>query len=682
MKDQARSAESTPGLWLWLLSLTAFTFLLYCNSLFNGFVFDDFPLIHDNPQIHSMRNAAEIFGRHGYRPIRTLTYAINFWLFGLNPFYFHLTNVLLHAVNGVLVFFLLRRFFKKIAVAGAGALIFLCHPAQTAAVAYISGRKDLLAGGFVVAALLCFLSYLEKENRAVLVASGLLLALALFSKEVAVIFPLLLFGLDLLHGRLSPDPREPPSLRSRLREILRKRGWLYGGTLVAAAIFLYYAQFIMYASRKVSFWGGSALNNYLTSVKLFSHYLRLAAIPYPLIADYDGVFPIAQGIGDVASWVGMIVAGVYLGVVVRTVRSRPRLAFGLGWFLVTLLPVIQLFPFHEIAADHYLYLPLVGFIVAALDLAEWSLSRMNTRAVVAVTGCVVLLFSGMVVARNRDWHDTLTLWAATVAQAPDSARVRNNFGTTLHASGDLDGALPHLLRATELDPLVAAYWSNLGALYHDRGDYDAAVGALTRSVVLDPRNAYTQTNLGNAYKKLAQARAGRDAGDHLWKEALGHLQQAVALQGENGALHYNLGSAYFELGWKLEARSQFEAACRLSPDFSRGYYALALLDSQEGSIESAIAEAERSLALDPANQDAIELLLSLRQRRGEYGDARTLLESAVSRFPASSNLRLQLGLVYKTLGETAKAREQLGMALQLDPGGASADEIRRLLDSL
>ena len=685
MKRNAAEREVRSASWQWALAPVALALLIYANSLSNGFVFDDIPLILDNQQIRSLRHMAEIFGRQGYRPVRTLTYALDYWLFGFEPFYFHLTNVLFHAANGVLFFLLLRRLFQKPAVALAGALLFVSHPVQTAAVAYVSGRKDLLAGGLVLAGLLCFARARDCRKKITLAVSLALFALAAFSKEVAVVFPALMYAWDCMQDPGGSRRAGQDGVWRRAVRVLAEHRYLYGSLLVAAAAFLYYAQFIMYASRKSGNWGGSALHNYLTSFKLFGHYLRLAVVPYPLIADYNGVFPVVQDAADAWAWVGAALALGYLGLVYAASRRRPLAAFGLFWFLVTLLPVIQLLPFHEIAADHYLYLPLAGLLIALLDVAREALERLPAlpRAVpAAAVTCLMVVFALVTVDRNRDWHDTRSLWEATVLKAPGSARVQNNLGTTLHAAGDLDEALKHLERATALDPEVAAYWSNLGTVLHDRGNYEAAVKALERATALEPANSYSQTNLGNAVKKLALSRDDRNADSALWREAIAHLKRAVELNSANGALRYNLGSAYYELEKRKEARQSFEEACRTDPGFGRAYYALGLMDSEDGDLAAAAERLERSIVLDPQHLESIQLLSSVRQKQGEYSLARTLLEAAVGRFPSSSDLRWRLALIYKALDEAAKAREQLNLALQLEPAGQKADEIRQLLDSL
>ena len=214
--------------WEWLLPLTGLTLLIYANSLSNGFVFDDVPLIQDNQQIRSLREVGAIFGRQGYRPVRTLTYALNYGLFGLQPFYFHLTNVLLHAANGVLVFLLLRRLLSGPRRALVGSLVFVSHPAQTAAVAYVSGRKDLLACGFIVAGLLCFGAFRESRWKWAFAASMACFALALFSKEVAVVFPLLLFAWDFVSERADANVAGFHRPWARIGQVFWAHRWQIG----------------------------------------------------------------------------------------------------------------------------------------------------------------------------------------------------------------------------------------------------------------------------------------------------------------------------------------------------------------------------------------------------------------------------------------------------------------------
>ncbi|HEY2930837.1 MAG TPA: tetratricopeptide repeat protein [Acidobacteriota bacterium] len=681
-KASTKRAEHSSADWIWYRwapLLAGLAALLYINSLSGKFVFDDLTLIQDNQMIRSWRDLPSMFGRQGYRPVRTLSYALNYYFFGLDPFYYHVTNVLIHAVNGVLVFLLLRRIFGSDGKSFAGTLLFLCHPIQTAAVAYISGRKDLLATGFLLGGMLGFAHYRERKKISYFVFAMFLFTLALFSKEVAVIFPLLLLIWDFFREHPEPGSLRGRDLWARLRRTLAVHRWLFGSLLAMALGFLYYAQYVTHASRKPDFWGGSVLNNYLTALKLFSHYIQMALVPFPLVADYNGVFPIAKGLIDWTVWVAIIFTLAYFYWLYHLLLVRPRAGFGLLWFFITLLPVLQLLPFHEIAADHFLYLPLIGFVITIVEVADWKFSRLPLRVILAA---VCVIFSALTIVRNRDWESQLSLWRATVRYASDSARAQTNFGTSLQASGDLEGALPHLVRATELDPYEATHWSNLGTLYLDRGDYEAAVDALAHASGIDPDNAYTHSVLGTAYKRLAQSRNLKDPNDPLWKNALWHSRRAVTLREADGMLHYNLGIAYKELGFRMEARNEFETSKKLAPDFANADFALGVLDSEEGDLSSAILHLQDSIFKNADNLGPYQVLADIHVKRNDYAAARMLLEFAVNRFPGVSDLRLRLGLVYLRLGKTADARDQLSRGLELDPTGSKANEIRQLLNSL
>jgi tetratricopeptide (TPR) repeat protein len=225
-------------------------------------------------------------------------------------------------------------------------------------------------------------------------------------------------------------------------------------------------------------------------------------------------------------------------------------------------------------------------------------------------------------------------------------------------------------------------------LYHDLGNvnsnpvsYEAAIEALERSVKIEPQNAYSQTNLGNAYKKLALSRNDRDPNSPLWRKALEHLKTAVAMDGTEGSLHYNLGLAYYELGQRKEARRNFEVARRVEPKFAQAYLALGLMANEDGNLPSAVSELEQCVILDANKLEAIRLLADIHvMKQQDYPGAKMLLEFAVKKFPANSDLRRRLGVVYQMLGRSAEACDQLKVALRLAEG-AKGEEIRELLDS-
>ena len=172
MAARRKDRRSSPGLaarlWrpdlLYPCLLLAVVLGLYWNTLGHEFVHDDLTLIQQNRTVTELR-WGDIFSHRVYRPVRTLTYALNYWAGGLDPTGYHLFNLLLHALNSMLVYWLFRAVTGRRTLAVAGALLFAAHPVQTAAVAYVSGRKDLLAAFFILAGCLSFLSYRDSGRR-------------------------------------------------------------------------------------------------------------------------------------------------------------------------------------------------------------------------------------------------------------------------------------------------------------------------------------------------------------------------------------------------------------------------------------------------------------------------------------------------------------------------------------
>ena len=249
MAARRKDRRSSPGfgsrLWrpdlLYPCLLVAVVLGLYWNTLGHEFVHDDLTLIQQNRTVTELR-WGDILSHRVYRPVRTLTYAFNYWLGGLDPTGYHLFNLLLHALNSLLVYWLFRAVTGRRTLALAGALLFAAHPVQTAAVAYVSGRKDLLAAFFILAGCLSFLSYRDTGRRRYLLLCLACLVVGVLAKELVIVLPALLLLLDLCRPDPSGGPgREPVAVRI-FRALSRSRLAYALGFLLAAAS-LYYALF-------------------------------------------------------------------------------------------------------------------------------------------------------------------------------------------------------------------------------------------------------------------------------------------------------------------------------------------------------------------------------------------------------------------------------------------------------
>ena len=692
--------------------LFATSFLLYINTLGHDFVFDDVTLILQNPQVVQL-DWLSIIWQGGYRPVRTLTYAVNFALGGENPFGYHLFNVLLHACNVILVFFLAWILSRSKVVAWVAGLTYAVHPLQTAAVAYISGRKDLMAAFFL---LLGFLLYLLSRRRTSggywkLVFAYFCFILAVLSKEVAIVFPVLLLLIDaLLDWRQSQEDGEAsPFLPTSVWRSIRRYPIRYCCFLVLGLLATYWLIFINQASRMEGYWGGTVWTNLGTSFKLFAHYLKLALFPSPLIADYLGdVFPVSTGLLELSTVLAAILSLLYFWAALKVFGTNPLLSVAMLWFFLLLLPVLHLVPFHEIAADHFEYLPMVGVALSAGIGFSSLYSRFPMRLLLWSGLCLLVLGSSLlVIQRNRDWKNGETLWAATYNTAPGSYRANANLGEIYFRQGlesggagseKVNDGIRLTQNSIELDPSRSVSWGNLGAMYltlgqqsRESGDLEKAkefqrlaIDNFQHALELEPGNAFTESNIGNVYKELGNVYEAE--GDE--EQALDSRKQAVewyrrALQTtdqrhEVRLIWLNFGGVFIDAGYYDQATHYLGEFLASYPDDPRGNYWMGYCLSERGDYDEAVTYLEKAVVKKPTIEAWSQLALSY-GRSGQLSKGIDGYRRILTVAPDSSETHYQLGLLYRKAGDTGKALSHLNRALSLDPNGVHSTHIKRLL---
>lgn len=539
--------------------LAAVVLIAYLPSLFGGFVYDDQRFVEENAAVHhlSVANVGRYFSDPStmaatswkgiYRPLRTLDFAIDWAIGGGSPFFFHLRNLIYHALVAWLVFCLLRRLLPESdeavpAAAFLGALVFALHPVQTESVAWITSRGDLLVGVFFLAALL-----LHLRGRFVLAA--LVLVAALFSKESAAVFA----GAAFLADRLR---RRPPP-------------WIaYGVYLVIAGA--YAALWVkMIAGGDVggvghveTFWGGSYVANLLTMAGGFLHYARL--ILFPVHFTVDTYVPIHTGFSG-----GAVAAAVVLLAIAGAMLLGRRSRFALGWFLVTILPVSNLlFPIGIPTAERFLYVPLVGIVL----LAAPALAR--TRLTLVVLGCLALV----TFRQCFFWKDPDALFEHAL-EVTESPRALGHYVDRsldrAYAAQDriplvLPGERPELVREMQDHAAEAVRYANrLVRFYRDH----------LHEKELPASAANSLSQQANAYLLLGR-----------WAAALRSADLALRARKDLPDAFYNAGYALWQLGRKEEAALNFQRSAELSEKAARELEALGQVDR----ARQARAEAERA----------------------------------------------------------------------------------------
>jgi len=686
---------------MWAVLLGLLAFISYANTLGHGFVVDDVSLISQSSVIQQLKWGDMISPSHGYRPVRTFTYGINYLLGGDDPFGYHLLNVIIHTINVLLLFFLFLRWTNTALVAVTGSLFFAIHPVQTAAVAYVSGRKDMLATCFVLLACHTYTSYRQKAKPQVAILVLFLFVLGILAKEVAVVLPVLLILVDaFVLDRLRGTETASPSFVRRLLGAFRRAPFFYAVALLVVLSGAYYAVFVIKASRMTGFWGGSPWEHYGTSFKLFLHYARLIIVPYPLIADYTGdVFRISKGFTEPTTLASVLFLAGYLYVAVKLHSRKPLVTLGMLWFLVALLPVLQIVPFHELAADHFLTLPLVGFVLLVGQGTEFLARSFDRRVAVTLFVAVSVAFTFMTIDRNRDWKDEFTLWSETYRIAPGSYRANQNLGIFYYNQGDTERAILHTERSIELDSTREQAWSNLGALYRARGSDEKDAGRLDkawswnekalqylkRAIEMKPSDVWAWANIGQVYRDLgllAEQRGEVRKALELRTQAVKNYEKAVSIGSDNPnfpRIWFEEGKVFMDAGYYDQAIHYLDKALAAYPNNPEILYAIGVCYFNLRQYQNSIPYVEKAVQMRPS----IELWATLAKCFEETGEnylAIQVYERALSQYPQSVEIHYNLGVLYHRIGDPDKAVRHLEQALQIAPKGPLAGNIEKMLD--
>ena len=657
-RGRSRNSESAP-VWLRplpvLVLLGVLTFLVYLNSLQNEFVFDDLGLIVRSSKIKDLRNLPKILGvdgRAAYRPIRTASHAIDYALFGLNPAGFRAVNIALHVLNGTLLFFLFRTLLGNPRPALLAAMLFVVHPIQTESVAYISGRRDLLFAVFYLAGFACYVRYRETDRVRYLFLAGFAYLLSLLSKEMAISLPLLCLCYDVVRSipAAGNSPLSPlRAVAEGVRTAVRRHTLLYAAGTAGLLFLVWYYVYRLNPSQQREMYGGGLGPTLMTSARIVVHYLKLLIFPVTLSADYSyNAFPVSRSLGDPRALFALAILGAVAWGLLRLLPSARWAAFGGLWFFVTLLPVSQIIPHHEMMAEHYLYLPSAGIFLTVGVLLERRLARQPHQVAIATAFLlVVVLLSARTVIRNRDWRDSETLWTKTVQTAPESARVHINVGELALRKGHTVQAHREFQEAVRIQPNDAINRDNLGVVLLRHRMLEEAEQQFREAIRIQPRYVNSRVNLGLIYLNRRQldeaeqefrAAAGSTRITSAFRGAIiNNLGVVLALKGKsqeaehafaeavrlaprNADARANLGKAYIEKGMVREGITQLSEAIRLKGSNPRFHYMLGQAYYQQGEKEFAVIALARALSLNASFPEARGLLdRIMRERASDQG---------------------------------------------------------------
>ncbi|HAD81449.1 MAG: hypothetical protein A2509_00260 [Candidatus Edwardsbacteria bacterium RIFOXYD12_FULL_50_11] len=558
------------------------TVLVYLPALKAGFMYDDRFFVQENTKIRDWKYVGEYFTNSGrsiasifwdgiWRPLRTITYLVDYQVWGLNPFGFHLTSLLWHLANIILLYFLLGRLFKDKRLQLTAGLIFALHPVQTEAVTWISSRGDLM---YVTFGLLMFIwhhRYRENKRIYLLGLSLLSLTLALLSKETAVVFPLLVMLYDWLFEN-----------RGKIRPFLA--GWkTYLPYLALLAVYLITRRLALGRVSQCPYWGDSIWTTVFTMLRAALDYVRLLFLPLWLRVDYG--YDLSTSLLDWRVLGSLAILTIISLLAVRDIKGSRFLAFGWLWLVVGLLPVSNLLPLTALLAERFLYLPVIGFAVWAGFLLGGIRSQKIFQMVMIT---LILLMAGLSIRRNIEWQEPLKFWRTETERSPNSYIAHGNLGNILFLNEDMPGAEREYRRAVELDPTYDNALSGLAITCAQLQKYQEGESYAQKCLALNPGNT-------NA---LLTAGICRAAGDDLDSAEI-YFSRVTNAEPENEKGWINLGIVRQKQGDWDKAMACFDRALAIQPRDYFLYNEMGAIWARKGELDKAAALWQRSLSLDP-----------------------------------------------------------------------------------
>lgn len=521
------------------------TALIFLPALGNDFVlWDDDKLLLNNPAFRGLGPAqlrwmATAFFMGHYTPLTWVTYGLDYVLWGMNPVGYHLSNLVLHAANAIVFYFVARRLLAGSTLgATVAALLFAVHPLRVESVAWVTERRDVLSGLGYLLAILAYLRACEQPagrgRRGWYWTSIGVFALSLLAKGIGVTLPVILLILDVYPlrrlGRI--DDRGETMWKLCLEKLP------YLVLSAAASVAALAAQGEVLTPLSELGW----VNRLAVASYGVVFYLRKTAVPLALVPLYQPHGPVT-----LLAWPflgSMLTAVTISGVAIVLCRRWPALLAAWSVYVMTLLPVSGLFQAGpQMVADRYSYLATLAWAVLIGAGVQWCWNRTTKRQhhmglavlVLALTGLCLSVLGVLTWKQTLVWRNTETLWRHTLIANP-SASAHNNLGVFLLRTGHFGQATEHFRQALQLNPESANAHANLGEIHTREGRWVEAAEAYRHALELKPNTATFHTRLGAALLRLGR-----------WSEAVTHFKQALRLRPDDLEARQGLATALAHL---------------------------------------------------------------------------------------------------------------------------------------
>ncbi|MEZ4884970.1 MAG: tetratricopeptide repeat protein [Chitinophagales bacterium] len=576
----------------WLILSIVLTFIAFLPSLSNGITsWDDNIYITENPMIFewSVENLKAIFSQPvagNYHPITMLSLAINYQFSGVEPFGYHLMNLLLHLLNVVLVFYFVWLLSKgKKWVAFTSAILFGIHPMHLESVAWIAERKDVLYAFFFLLGLISYLHFRLKKEPRLYAFTFVWFLLSVLSKPAAVVFPLVLILLDYWRYEQSSSKR---------------KRWDWQKIIVPKIPFFIVSLIIGIVTLKTQSEGAiSELDTFTFFQKFvfvcygFVMYVVKAIFPFQLSAFYD--YPNLNVALPVVYQIMPIAAIAIIAAVWYSWRYTKIIGLGVAFFFVNIVLVMQFISVGAaVMADRYTYLPYIGiFIVLGYGFDKLMRQQQTKTIVTVIAAAYVIALSFLTFQRTKVWENDETIWTDVLKKYPNSVVALNNRAAYYNKEEQLDAALKDYNRTLQLKPKYFDALVGRSSLYHKMGEFDKSLKDAQLAISINAKDERPYVNIGGVYFKQQKH-----------SEAIEAINKALAINPNNAESLINRGVLYSIIKNFKQSIPDFDRYIRLRPNDVKGYLYQGISYKNLKQNQKAINNFNKALQIEPQNGQA------------------------------------------------------------------------------
>lgn len=629
-----------------IILIAALGILVYSNTFYSPFQFDERIQLIDNPVIKDLKNFTldRLDNKAGfahYNPRRFIGYfsfALNYHFGGFDVVGYHIVNLVIHIANALLVYFLVLFTFRTpsmrqsadstppahFLIALFSALLFVAHPLQTQAVTYVIQRFTSLAAFFYLISLVMYIKgrlAMEKQDdnekrlfsgpSLIFYLLSLIAAVcAMNTKEISFTLPLVILLFEFIFFKSPGKKRFLFLLPVLLTLIIVPLSLLQSDKPLG--------EMISDLSEKTKVQTQISRWEYLmTQMRVIVTYIRLIFLPINQNLDYD--YPVYHSLFTPQVFfsflflLAILGLGVYL--IFRGKKNNPPspsahysiIGFGIFWFFITLSVESSIIPIVDVIFEHRPYLSLVGVLTGITTGVFMAAKRFKTeQLVMPALVLITLILSGFTYARNTLWANEISLWQDVVKKSPNKARPHNNLGYAYASQGQLDMAIAEFQTALRLNPDYSESHAhnNLGYSYASQGQWDKAIAEFQTALRLDPDYSEAHNNLGYAYASQGQL-----------DRAFAEYRTALQLKPDYAEAHNNLGLAYASQGRWDSAIAEYQTALQLKPALAEAHFNMGLAYESQGQWDRATAEYQAALQLKPDDSETRQRLNNIASMR-------------------------------------------------------------------